>query len=77
MVKAFVLVVTDPPMQKIVSNQLIGLPYVVGVHEVMGPYDIVVELEAEQLNQISAVLSDSMRVIKGMKSTTSLVAFPV
>ena len=77
MVKAFVLVVTDPPMQKIVSNQLIGLPYVVDVHEVMGPYDIVVELQAEQLNQISTVLSDSIRVIKGIKSTTSLVAFPV
>ena len=64
-------------MQRIVSNQLIGLPYVVGVHEVMGPYDIVVELEAEQLNQISTVLSDSIRAIEGIKSTTSLVAFPV
>jgi len=77
MVKAFVLVVTDPPVQRIVSNQLTELPFVVGVHEVMGPYDIVVELEAEQLNQISAVLSDSIRVIEGIKSTTSLVAFPV
>ena len=76
MVKAFVLVVTNPPAQRIVSTQLKDLPYVVGVHEVMGPYDIVVELEAEQLSQISTVLSDSIRVIEGIKSTTSLVAFP-
>ena len=67
---------TNPPAQRIVSTQLKDLPYVVGVHEVMGPYDIVVELEAEQLSQISTVLSDSIRVIEGIKSTTSLVAFP-
>ena len=59
------------------ANTLKALNLVTDVHEVMGPYDIVVELEAEQITDVPAILSNEIRTIEGIQSTTSLVAFPV
>jgi DNA-binding Lrp family transcriptional regulator len=75
-VKAYVLVVTDPGQTKRVYAALKDLPGVVACHEVMGPYDIVVELEADSLTDVPPILSDQIRGIPGIESTTSLVSFP-
>lgn len=77
MTKTFILIVTDPGTTRRVANTLKALDLVTDVHEVMGPYDIVVELEAPQLTDVPAILSDDIRSIDGIQSTTSLVAFPV
>ncbi len=77
MIKTFILIVTDPGTTRPVANALKALDLVTGVHEVMGPYDIVVELEAPQLTDVPSILSDRIRTIEGIQSTTSLVAFPV
>jgi DNA-binding Lrp family transcriptional regulator len=42
----------------------------------MGPYDIVVEISVEDLADVPPILSDSIRIIPGVESTTSLVTFP-
>jgi len=76
MVKAYVLVVADPGATKAVYNALQGVPGVVECHEVMGPYDIVVEIEVENLSDVPPILSDRIRTITGVESTTSLVTFP-
>ena len=44
--------------------------------EIFKPYDIVVEIEAETLTDLPPILSDSIRTLDGIQSTTSLVAFP-
>lgn len=75
-VKAYVLVVTDPGQTKRVFSALNELPGVVECHEVMGPYDIVAELEAESLTDVPPILSEKIRGIPGIESTTSLVSFP-
>ncbi|MBT5775374.1 MAG: Lrp/AsnC family transcriptional regulator [Dehalococcoidia bacterium] len=77
MVKAFVLIVTDPGATRRVATALKAIDHVTDVHEVMGPYDIVVELEAPQLPDIPPILSEHIRTMDGIQSTTSLVAFPV
>jgi DNA-binding Lrp family transcriptional regulator len=77
MVKAFVLIVTDPGATRRVATALKAIEHVTDVHEVMGPYDIVVELEALQLPDIPPILSEHIRTMDGIQSTTSLVAFPV
>lgn len=77
MTKTFILIVTDPGTTRRVANTLKALELVTDVHEVMGPYDIVVELEAPQLTDVPAILSNEIRSIEGIQSTTSLVAFPV
>jgi DNA-binding Lrp family transcriptional regulator len=75
-VKAYVLIVTDPARTKDVYARLQEIREIVEVHEVMGPYDIVCEIQVEDLTQIPPILGDHVRRIPGIESTTSLVAFP-
>ena len=48
-VKAYVLVVTDPGATKKVYDALAAVKGVVEIHEVMGPYDIVIEISVPSL----------------------------
>ena len=75
-IKAYVLVVTDPGRTKAVAESIRHIPGVTEMHEVMGPYDIVVEIEVNNLTDIPAILGDRIRKIEGIQSTTSLVALP-
>jgi DNA-binding Lrp family transcriptional regulator len=75
-VKAYVLVVTDPGKTRRVIQALREIPSIMELHEVMGPYDIVVEIEVENLQDIPPILGGKIRVIEGIESTTSLVTLP-
>jgi DNA-binding Lrp family transcriptional regulator len=75
-IKAYVLVVTDPGRTKGVIDILRDIPGVVETHEVMGPYDVVVEVRVENLTDIPPVLGESIRKIPGIQSTTSLITIP-
>ena len=75
-IKAYILIVTDPGKTKDVYGQIQKIPGIAELHEVMGPYDIVVELEVNSLQEIPPVLGDRIRPIPGIQSTTSLVTFP-
>jgi DNA-binding Lrp family transcriptional regulator len=75
-VKVYILIVTDPGMTRQVFEALSAAPNVTETREVMGPYDIVAEIEAPDLNAVPAILSAQVRTMPGIHSTTSLVAFP-
>lgn len=75
-VKAYVLVVTDPGATKRVFEALAAVPGVTELHEVMGPYDIIVEIDVANLVDVPPILSSQIRTIAGIQSTTSLVSFP-
>ncbi len=75
-IKAYVLIVTDPGNTKHVLARIQGMQGIEAVHEVMGPYDIVVEISADNLQDIPRILGDRIRPIEGVQSTTSLVTFP-
>lgn len=76
MIKAYVLVVTNPGETKSVFAAAKAIQGVVEIHEVMGPYDIVLEIEVDSLSDVPPILSDKIRTIPGIESTTSLVTFP-
>ena len=76
MVKAYVLIVANPGATKQVYTALQHVKGIVECHEVMGPYDIVAEIEVENLSDVPPILSDHIRTIPGVESTTSLVTFP-
>lgn len=75
-VKAYVLIVTDPVKTKDVMRQIHGIPEIKESHEVMGPYDIIIEIVANELSQIPTILGERVRRIEGIESTVSLVTFP-
>ena len=76
MVKTYVLIVTDPGRTRRVTEALAAVPCVEAVSEVMGPYDIVAEIVTEDLNGIRPILTEHIRAVEGVESTTSLVALP-
>ncbi|MGH7622567.1 MAG: Lrp/AsnC family transcriptional regulator [Gemmatimonadaceae bacterium] len=76
MIKAYVLVVTNPGATKSVVAEINKIDGVKELHEVMGPYDIVIEIQVSSLADVPPILSDKIRTIPGIESTTSLVTFP-
>ncbi len=76
MIKAYVLIVANPGATKAVYTALRQVKGVSACYEVMGPYDIVAEVEVEDLADVPPILSDHIRTIPGVESTTSLVTFP-
>lgn len=76
MIKAYVLIVTDPGKTRHVHEEINKVPNIKEMHEVMGPYDIVVEIEVESLQEIPEILGERIRTIDGIQSTTSLVTLP-
>ena len=75
-VKAYVLVVTDPGRTRRVKQEMRDVPGIIEIHEVMGPYDIVAEIEVASLQDIPPILGEKIRTIEGIESTTSLVTLP-
>jgi DNA-binding Lrp family transcriptional regulator len=76
MIKTYVMVATEPGRTKSVVRALMDVPEVRELHEVFGPYDIVLKIETGSLGDVPTVLATKIRNISGIESTTSLVTFP-
>ena len=76
MIKAYVLIVSNPGATKSVYEALAKVKGVIKCSEVMGPYDIVAEIEVDDLADVPPILSEQIRTIPGVESTISLVTFP-
>ena len=76
MVKAYILITAKPGDTKTVFNALANVKGVTQAHQVMGPYDIVAEIEVDDLADVPPILSEHIRTIEGVENTTSLVTFP-
>jgi DNA-binding Lrp family transcriptional regulator len=73
MAKAYVLITTDPAAMNRVAAQLRAIPTVQEAHEVMGPYDIVAEVEVSNIDDIGELLRERIRTIEGVRSTLTCV----
>lgn len=67
---AYVLINTDPARTEEVVARLGAIPGA-QVHEVLGPYDIVVELEADAPEYITKILRENIRHVQGITSTVT------
>lgn len=65
---AFILVNLEPAKTRAALDRLGGLPGTI-VHEVLGPYDAVVEVEADTPEDITALLRNRIRGIDGVTNT--------
>ena len=72
-VKAYVLITVDTALTKDVLSSLNELREAVEVHEVLGPYDIVVELETEKFEDVTSILRQRIRPIPGVRNTVTCV----
>lgn len=73
MVKAFVLMELDPGSEKEVVEQVRGVEGVTEAHLVYGVYDVLAEIEVEELDDVKAMVSGELRQIEGVRKTTTLM----
>ena len=71
---AYILVNVDPASTRDVAEKLQAITGAM-VHEVLGPYDFVVDLEADTPEDIMAVLRHEIRPIKGVTNTVTCICF--
>ena len=71
---AFVLINVDPENTQAVMDQLERIPGAV-VHEVLGPYDIVVDMEAATQEDLTGTLRNKIRPIHGVTNTVTCICF--
>ena len=68
----YILINVEPLRIREVFRQLLKLSSAV-VHEVLGPYDIVVDLVAETQEDITGILRNKIRPIRGITSTVTCI----
>lgn len=73
-IKAYVLLTTEPAKTKTVVARVASVPAVKEVNEVLGPYDVVVELSIERLEEMTDILRRSIRPVDGVLSTLTCVS---
>jgi DNA-binding Lrp family transcriptional regulator len=69
----YLLVETEVGKLEEVMRRLRGVPGVVEVEAVTGPFDLIVKLQAEHINAALDVVVHKIRKIPGLKSTETLV----
>ena len=67
---AYILLTVEPANTQAVVERLRSIPRAL-VNEVLGPYDIVVELEADSTEDITAILRNKIRPVPGITSTVT------
>jgi len=71
--EAVVFLNVDIGAEDRIMEQLAAIPEVKAVYFVYGPYDLVVKIEAPDIEKIRAVVREKVRKIDGIRSTTTLI----
>jgi len=69
----YLLVETEVGRLDDVVRRVRALPGVAEVQAVTGPFDLIVKVEAEQINQALDIVVHKIRRVPGIKSTETLV----
>ena len=73
-VNAYILINVEPAKTRAVFERLNNIPGAV-MDELLGPYDMVVNLEATTQEDLPAILRDNIRPIRGITKTVTCVCF--
>ena len=71
---AYILMNVDPAKTPMVLERLRRIPDAF-VREVLGPYDIIMQLEADSEEDLTAILRNKVRTITGINNTVTCLWF--
>lgn len=71
--KAFVLINADTGLEKLLHEELKSMRSVKEVYQLYGEYDMMAIVEEETEKDVAEVISWSLRRLKGIKSTNTMV----
>jgi DNA-binding Lrp family transcriptional regulator len=77
MAKAFILIETEVGRNKEIVRSIRQLKGVASVDYVTGPYDIIALVEAENLNDIGDLVTQSIHPITGITRTTTCLSLKI
>ena len=69
---SFILVTTEPAREQDVYERLKDVKEIIYMHPLLGKYDFIIKLEANDMSAIGHVLIDKIRKIKGISATRTL-----
>ncbi|RFA93489.1 Lrp/AsnC family transcriptional regulator [Pyrobaculum aerophilum] len=71
--EAVVFLNVDIGAEDRIMEELAAIPEVKAVYFVYGPYDIIIKIDAPDVEKIRSIVRDKVRKIEGIRSTTTLV----
>ena len=71
MVAAYVLIQTEVGKSSSVASTISGLPGVKSAENVTGPYDVIVWLEASQLDDLGPLILSNIQTVAGITRTVT------
>lgn len=71
MVAAYVLIQTEVGRSDEVAGVIAGLPGVVSAENVTGPYDVIVRVEAPELNDLGPLVLSRIQAVDGITRTVT------
>lgn len=72
MVIGFVMISVTPPNVKRVYNELSKVTEIVELNALFGEYDLMVKIEAENVDELAKIVIDKIRTIQGVSDTRTL-----
>ncbi len=77
-VRGYVLIEAEVGRSKSVGEAVLALKHpdahVTGVDTVTGPYDVVVQMESEDLDKLGTCITEGIQSIEGVQRTTTCLA---
>ena len=70
--RAFVLANTDMGSEDQVQSELKKVEGIIGVYQVYGVYDVMIEVEAESDQKLKEIIFSRIRVLNHVRSTLTL-----
>lgn len=68
----FVLINVAPAQEHEVYNKLSTIPQVVELHPLFGEYDLIVKIDANDFEELGAIIVNKIRSITGVLDTKTL-----
>ncbi len=73
MAEAYVLLKVNPGDERNIVKLLSELPEVKDINELYGEWDIIIKLAVKNIEELDPLLSENIRVIKGVELTSTMI----
>ena len=73
--KAYVLVNAELGMESEITNNLTDVNEITNIHGLYGLYDLIIEIEADNMDRIKDVALNTIRRLDNVKSTITLLTY--
>ena len=71
--KAYVLLKAKPGYERDIVKELKDLPEIEDINELYGEWDIIIKVSAVSIEELDALISETIRIIEGVTVTSTMI----